>query len=78
MQRRSASIAVRRELGVQAAVHVDQQAGRTGAGGQPVVRQFRTSENLILKDGQTSENLLSTDPMNGHTLRVSVTINVQR
>jgi hypothetical protein len=47
-------------------------------GGQPVVRQFRTDENLILKDGQTSENLLSTDPLNGHTLRVSVTINVQK
>jgi hypothetical protein len=47
-------------------------------GGQPLVRQFRTSENLILKDGQTSENLLSTDPLNGHTLRVSVTINVQK
>jgi hypothetical protein len=46
--------------------------------GQPVVRQFRTSENLILKDGQSSENLLSTDPLNGHTLRVSVTINVQK
>ena len=46
--------------------------------GQPVVRQFRTSENLILKDGQTSENLLSTDPLNGHTLRVSVTINLQK
>jgi hypothetical protein len=48
------------------------------SGGQPVIRQFRTSENLILKDGQTSENLVSTDPLNGHTLRVSVTINVQK
>ena len=47
-------------------------------GGQPVIRQFRTSENLILKDGQTSENLLSTDPLNGHTLRVSVTISVMK
>jgi hypothetical protein len=46
--------------------------------GQPIVRQFRTAENLILKDGQSSENLLATDPLNGHTLRVSVTINVQR
>jgi hypothetical protein len=45
-------------------------------GGQPLVRQFRTSETLLLKDGQTSENLLSTDPLNGRTLRVSVTINV--
>jgi hypothetical protein len=47
-------------------------------GSQPLVRQFRTDENLILKDGQTSESLLSTDPMNGHTFRVSVTINVQK
>jgi hypothetical protein len=46
--------------------------------GLPLIRQFRTSENLILKDGQTSENILSTDPLNGHTLRVSVTINVQK
>jgi hypothetical protein len=46
--------------------------------GLPLVRQFRASENLILKDGQSSENLLSTDPLNGHTLRVSVTINVQK
>jgi len=47
-------------------------------GGQPLIRQFRISENLMLKDGQTSENLLSTDPHNGHTLRVSITINVQK
>ncbi len=47
-------------------------------GGQPLIRQFRTGEYLILKDGQTSENLLSTDPLNGHTFRVSVTINVQK
>jgi hypothetical protein len=46
--------------------------------GQPLVRQFRTSESLILKDGQTSENLLSTDPLTGHTLRVSITINAQK
>jgi hypothetical protein len=46
--------------------------------GQPLIRQFRTSDNLILKDGQTSENIMSTDPLNGHTLRVSITINVQK
>jgi hypothetical protein len=50
----------------------------TNPGGNPLVRTFRGAQNLILKDGQTSENLLSTDPLNGHTLRVSVTINVQK
>lgn len=44
--------------------------------GQPLVRQFSSNESLLLKDGQTSENTLSTDPLNGHTMRVSVTINV--
>ena len=46
--------------------------------GLPLIRQFRTNENLLLKDGQTSETTLSTDPFNGHTMRVSVTINVQK
>ena len=46
--------------------------------GLPLIRQFRTSEGLILRDGQTSENIVSTDPLNGHTLHVSVTINVQK
>jgi len=46
--------------------------------GQPLVRQFRTNESLLLKDGQTSETTLSTDPLNGHTMRVSATINVQK
>lgn len=44
--------------------------------GLPLVRQFRTGGYLILKDGQTSDSLVSTDPLNGHTLRVAVTINV--
>lgn len=46
--------------------------------GLPLIRQFRSNESLLLKDGQTSENTLSTDPMSGHTMRVSVTINVQK
>ncbi len=44
----------------------------------PLISQFKTNDYLILKDGQTLENLLSTDPLTGHTLHVSVTINVQK
>lgn len=50
----------------------------TQPNGQPLVRQFRVSENLVLRDGQTSENVLSTDPLTGHVLKIAVTINVQR
>jgi hypothetical protein len=46
--------------------------------GLPLVRQFRTNQTLLLKDGQTLENILSTDPLNGHVIRVSVTINVMK
>jgi hypothetical protein len=46
--------------------------------GQPLVRQFRTTNDVLLKDGQTAELLQSTDPLSGHTLKVSVTINVQK
>jgi hypothetical protein len=46
--------------------------------GLPLVHQFRTNVNLLLKDGQTAEIMLSTDPLNGHTMRVSVTINVEK
>ncbi len=46
--------------------------------GQPLIRQFKTSENLILKDGQTVESTLSTDPLNGHVIKLIVTINVQK
>jgi hypothetical protein len=43
----------------------------------PLVRQFKASVNMILKDGQTSETI-STDPINGHSLHLSVTINVPK
>jgi hypothetical protein len=46
--------------------------------GQPLIRQFKSSENLILKDGQTVESTLSIDPLNGHVIKLSVTINVQK
>lgn len=43
--------------------------------GMPLLRQFRISDDLLMKDGQTSDLILSTDPLNGHVLKASVTIN---
>jgi hypothetical protein len=42
----------------------------------PVVRQFRADMNPILKEGQSVESIVSTDPLNGHVYRVSVTLNL--
>lgn len=48
----------------------------TRPNGQPLIRSFRISEHMLLKDGQTSDSVLSTDPLTGHVLRISVTMNV--
>ena len=48
----------------------DSAAGSTN----PVVRQFRVDVNPILKDGQSIESIVSTDPMNGHVYHVTVTL----
>jgi hypothetical protein len=43
---------------------------------QPLVRQFRANLALMLRDGQTTQNTVATDPLNGHTVKVEVTLNV--
>jgi hypothetical protein len=50
--------------------------GSAGSNGNPTVRQFRVDINQVLKDGQTAESVVSTDPLNGHVYHVSVTLNV--
>jgi hypothetical protein len=47
-------------------------------GQPPLVRQFKASEQILLKDGQSSDSIVSTDPLNGHSLHISITINVQK
>jgi hypothetical protein len=43
---------------------------------QPLVRQFRANLALQLRDGQTTQNTIATDPLNGHIVKVEVTLNV--
>ena len=43
---------------------------------QPIIRNFRVSSTLTLRDGQEDESTIATDPVNGHTMRVSVTLHV--
>jgi hypothetical protein len=52
-------------------------AGGNGlSAGQPIVQQFRTQVNLLIRDGQTIQSTVATDPITGHVLRVDVTVNV--
>lgn len=45
---------------------------------QPAVQQFRSQINLLIRDGQTQQTTLSTDPVTGHVLKVDVTLNVAK
>jgi hypothetical protein len=42
----------------------------------PLLRQFRANLALMLRDGQTTQNTIATDPLNGHIVKVEVTLNV--
>lgn len=53
-----------------------QNAGLRVATAQPIVRQFRVSNTLLLKDGQTDESTVASDPFSGHQMRVTVTLHV--
>jgi hypothetical protein len=46
--------------------------------GQPYIPTIRAQSLVLLKDGQTLEALVATDPLNGHVFRFSVTLNVQK
>jgi len=43
---------------------------------QPIVQQFRTQVNLLVRDGQTIQSTVATDPITGHVTKVDVTLNV--
>jgi hypothetical protein len=43
---------------------------------QPLLRTFRANLVLMLRDGQTTQNTIATDPLNGHIEKVEVTLNV--
>ncbi len=43
---------------------------------QPIVQLFRTQVNLLIRDGQTIQSTVATDPVTGHVTKVDVTLNV--
>jgi len=51
-------------------------AGNAIIQGQPVVQQFRSQVNLLIRDGQTVQSTVASDPVNGHVTKVDVTLNV--
>lgn len=48
----------------------------TGSG--PMFRNFTTSFNPVLRDGQSVQTIASTDPVSGEVVKIDVTMNVVR
>lgn len=44
----------------------------------PVVRNFDSNSDISLHDGETKEGTSATDPLNGHVLKISITLHVQK
>jgi hypothetical protein len=42
----------------------------------PLVRQYRGDVGMFLREGQSSEGTVATDPLTGHVFKVEVTLNV--
>jgi len=42
---------------------------------EPVIRQFKTELTLTMRDGQTMQSTLATDPLSGKVLSITLTIN---
>src|ERR1700741_4408737 len=62
-------------------VPVQKAAGTTndpsvGQFAQPIIRQFRSENNVTMRDGQTIETNFATDPVSGKVIKLEVTINV--
>ncbi len=45
---------------------------------QPIIQNFRAEINVLIRDGQTIESMVATDPVTGHVLKVDVTLNVMK
>ena len=43
---------------------------------EPIVRQSRGDVGMILREGQSTEGAVATDPLTGHVFKVEVTLNV--
>lgn len=52
------------------------RAGSAGLSSTPVLRNFKSSSSMILRDGQTGQYLAATDPVGGEVLKIDVTLNV--
>jgi hypothetical protein len=55
---------------------MDWKPGDQTLSSQPIMRQVRAVSDMIMRDGQTIESTLGTDPLTGHVWKAEVTLTV--
>lgn len=53
-----------------------QPSERLGIAAQPIVRQYGATMQFLMRDGQTIQRSMATDPLSGRVLKVDVMLNV--
>jgi hypothetical protein len=66
----------RLNLSVESALLPEDEKGNAAAIPPYRIRSFRSSQPLLLRDGQTMEYTTATDPVNGEEVKVAVTLTV--
>jgi hypothetical protein len=51
---------------------------RVGEFREPIIRQFRSDSEVIIRDGQTLETNFATDPVSGKVIKLEVTLDVPK
>jgi Flp pilus assembly secretin CpaC len=55
---------------------LDWSPGDPPLSAQPIIRQFRVSLNMLVRDGQTVQATAASDPVSGRVLKIEVTLSV--
>jgi type II secretory pathway component GspD/PulD (secretin) len=51
---------------------------RVGEFREPIIRQFKSESEVIIRDGQTLETNFATDPVSGKVIKLEVTLDVPK
>jgi hypothetical protein len=54
----------------------DAVSAATEAGGRPILGNFSSESEFYLRDGQTAQSIMATDPHSGRVMKIEVTLNV--
>lgn len=55
-----------------------QKLGNEVSSGNPVIEQLSTESDMLIRDGQTAQTTIATDPVSGRVTKLDVTVNAMK